>query len=173
MKKFVFVLAMLASGTVLFAQQAEVTQDAQGNKVIKGFMTKNELASDPSFAWFAENQKGYTPYSSALQTLKANKDSVNFLVFGGTWCHDTQFILPKFFSLAEAAGVSLDRVTMLGVDNNKKTIQHLAEAFQVLNVPTIIVLKNGKEVGRVVEYGKTGMFDKELGEVIAGAAGKP
>jgi hypothetical protein len=33
-------------------------------------------------------------------------------------------------------------------------------------VPTFIVLKNGQEVGRVVEYGKYGMFDKELGEII-------
>jgi hypothetical protein len=39
-----------------------------------------------------------------------------------------------------------------------------------LNVPTIIVLKDGKEIGRVVEYGKTGMFDKELGEIISGQA---
>jgi len=37
-------------------------------------------------------------------------------------------------------------------------------------VPTIIVLKDGKEIGRVVEYGKTGMFDKELGEIISGKA---
>jgi hypothetical protein len=27
-------------------------------------------------------------------------------------------------------------------------------------------MKDGKEIGRVVEYGKYGMFDKELGEII-------
>ena len=36
----------------------------------------------------------------------------------------------------------------------------------VINVPTFIVMKNGKEIGRVVEYGKTGQWDKEIGEVI-------
>ena len=36
----------------------------------------------------------------------------------------------------------------------------------MVNVPTIIVMKDGKEIGRVVEYGKNGMFDKELGEII-------
>ena len=172
MKKLFFALAIFLSGNEMHAQQAEVSKDAEGNKVIKGFVTKNELASDTSFKWFAENQKGYTPYSAALQALKANKDSVNFLVFGGTWCHDTQFILPKFFSLTEAAGLQESRVTMLGVDNNKKTIQHLTDIFNVVNVPTIIVLRNGKEVGRVVEYGKTGMFDKELGEIITASVGK-
>ncbi|HYK56211.1 MAG TPA: thioredoxin family protein, partial [Flavisolibacter sp.] len=67
---------------------------------------------------------------------------------------------------------SQDRVVLLGVDHNKKTIEHLAEAFGVTNVPTFIVMKNGKEIGRVVEYGKYGMFDKELGEIISGAAKK-
>ena len=56
---------------------------------------------------------------------------------------------------------------MIGVDRSKKTIQHLAEAFGVINVPTIIVMKNGKEVGRVVEYGKYGLYDKELAEILS------
>jgi hypothetical protein len=29
-------------------------------------------------------------------------------------------------------------------------------------------LKNGKEIGRVVEYGRMGMIDKELGEIVSG-----
>jgi len=33
-------------------------------------------------------------------------------------------------------------------------------------VPTFIIVKNGREVGRVVEYGKTGNIEKELGEIV-------
>lgn len=170
MKKIFLALIILSSVQFSFAQAPEVIKDSDGKKILKGFVTKNELANDSDFKWFAENQKGYTPYDAALKAAKLNKDSVNYLVFGGTWCQDTQFILPKFLSLTEAAGVSPNRIIMLGVDRNKKTIQHLAEAFNVINVPTIIVLKNGKEAGRVVEYGKTGMFDKELGEIITASA---
>ena len=78
------------------------------------------------------------------------------------------YLLPKFFALADAAGFPQERITMLGVDHNKKTVNHLSEAFNVTLVPTFIVLKNGKEIGRVVEYGKIGMPDKELGEIVAG-----
>jgi hypothetical protein len=40
-------------------------------------------------------------------------------------------------------------------------------------VPTIMIMKDGKELGRVVEYGKYGMFDKEMGDIIMAAeAGK-
>jgi hypothetical protein len=42
----------------------------------------------------------------------------------------------------------------------------------VYNVPTMIVMKNGKEIGRVVEYGKYGIYDRELGEILTGKASK-
>ncbi|HWI90880.1 MAG TPA: thioredoxin family protein [Flavisolibacter sp.] len=166
MKQFLLIAAVILSAQIVFAQ-TEISQDASGNKVLKGFITKQELATDSSFKWFAENQKGYTPDQNALQLLRANRDSINIVAFGGTWCGDTKFVLPKFFVLADAAGLSQDRVTLLGVDHSKKTIQHLSEAFGITNVPTIIVMKNGKELGRVVEYGHTGLFDKDLAEILA------
>lgn len=168
MKQLVFFALLLVTTASVFAQSPEVSHDASGNKVVKGFLTKKDLVTDTAFAWFAQNQQGYTPDQNALQALKANKDSINIIAFGGTWCGDTKFILPKFFRLADAAGFSQDRITVLGVDHDKKTIQHLSEVFNITNVPTLIVMKNGKEVGRVVEYGKSGMFDKELGEIIGG-----
>lgn len=151
-----------------WAQSAEISKDASGNKIIKGFMTQQELATDSAFQWFANNQKGFTPQANAVEAFKNAKDSIHILAFGGTWCDDTKYILPKFFALAQAAGFSDDHITMLGVDRNKKTVNHLSEAFNVTLVPTFIVLKNGKEIGRVVEYGKYGMVDKELGEIVAG-----
>jgi thiol-disulfide isomerase/thioredoxin len=107
------------------------------------------------------------PNAQALQNLQQYKDSVQLLVFMGTWCEDSQNIIPKFFSLTEAAGFSMDRVTLIGVDRNKKTYSHLTDALNITNVPTIIVYKKGKELGRVVEYGKYGLFDKELGEILS------
>jgi thiol-disulfide isomerase/thioredoxin len=166
MKRIFIIAIVIFSAQIAFAQ-TEVSQDASGNKVLKGFMTKQELVTDTAFKWFAQNQQGYVPDQVALQSLRANKDSINVVAFGGTWCGDTKYILPKFFALTDAAGVSQDRITLLGVDHNKKTVHHLAEAFGVTNVPTIIIMKNGKEVGRVVEYGKTGLFDKDLGEILS------
>ncbi len=57
MKKLLFILSLFITHFVS-AQSAEITKDASGNKIIKGFMTKNDLASDTAFAWYAQNQKG-------------------------------------------------------------------------------------------------------------------
>ena len=167
MKHIFYIIVFSFVFIVASSQETTSTVESNGTKIIKGFFTQKDLATDSAFAWYAQNRQNYTPEQAALHALKTKKDSINFVVFGGTWCGDTKNILPKFFALTDAAGFSQDRVTMIGVDRSKKTIHHLTEAFHVLNVPTIIVMKDGKEIGRVVEYGKYGMFDKELGEILS------
>ena len=163
---FTFVIAFFLSSIAFAQNQFEVLTERPGEKTLKGIISREILQNDISFKWYAENLKGYAPNLVAVDGLKKNADSIQLVVFMGTWCEDSHNIIPKFYSLTDAAGFSKDRITMIGVDRSKKTLSHLAEALDIKNVPTIIVLKNGKEVGRVVEYGKYGMFDKELGEVI-------
>ena len=171
MKKIlpVIILALLAGNTLFAQTQYEVLVERPDEKSYKGFITKEILQADTSFKWYAQNLVGYTPNKVAVDGLQQHKDSLQLLVFMGTWCEDSQFIIPKLFALTEAAGFPADRVTLFGVDRKKKSFGSLSLALNITNVPTIIVLKQGKELGRVVEYGKYGVFDKELGEIISAA----
>jgi thiol-disulfide isomerase/thioredoxin len=168
MKKFTFIVVIvLLIGNASFAQnQFQVLVEKPNEKTLKGIISREVLLNDTSFHWYAENLKGYTPNKTALEGLEKQKDSVELLTFMGTWCDDSHNIIPKFYSLLDAAGFPQDRVTLIGVDRKKLTLSHLAEALNIKNVPTIIVLKNGKEIGRVVEFGKYGLFDKELGDIL-------
>jgi thiol-disulfide isomerase/thioredoxin len=168
MKKFTFVaFVVLLSGTWCFAQiQYQVLVERPNEKSLKGIISREVLMNDTSFHWYAENLKGYSPNAAALEGLKKNKDSIQLIAFMGTWCEDSHFIIPKFYSLLDAAGFTQERVTLIGVDRQKKTLSHLAEALNVDKAPTIIVMKNGKEIGRVIEFGKYGLFDMELGEIL-------
>ncbi|GAB4093878.1 thioredoxin family protein [Flaviaesturariibacter terrae] len=166
MKKLFFALSLLAT-TAVFAQDPEVSRDAEnGSKVLKGFIPAQTLATDTAFAWYGTGLKNFTPNAEALAALRAHKDSVYILAFGGTWCDDTKQVLPKMMATFQAAGIPADHVTILGVDRQKQTIQHLSEAFHITNVPTFIVLRNGKEVGRIVEYGTTGLPEREIGALV-------
>jgi hypothetical protein len=80
-------------------------------------------------------------------------------------------VIPKLYKATDAAGFSQERITLIGVDRKKTTLSHLTEALNITNVPTIIVMKNGKEQGRIVEYGKYGMPDRELGELLSSMNG--
>jgi thiol-disulfide isomerase/thioredoxin len=161
---FVFVLFMI--NTVVAQQIYQVLTERPNEKSYKGTISREVLEADTTFKWFAANYKSHTPNADAVAGLKKHADSLQLLVFMGTWCEDSQFIIPKMYALLDAAAFSANRITLIGVDRNKTTFSNLTNALNIKNVPTIMVMKNGKELGRVVEYGKYGVFDKELAEVI-------
>ena len=169
MRSIYFSLFFTFSGLVTIAQgQYEISQDPKHPevKILRGLVIKYLIQNDTAFNWYNFSQSIYGPDTTTLNAMERVKTKVHFVVFGGTWCDDTQFILPKFFKLQEMSGVSDDRVTLFGVNREKHALGHIAEAFGIVNVPTIIVMKDGKEIGRVIEYGKTGKWDKELAELL-------
>ena len=177
MRKFVLIFFIALALTIIHAAQAQtlieqpyiVLADSSDNnaKMLKGIINKNDLVNDTSFKWYAESQRIYPrPDTSVLNAFRNNKDKISFIIFGGTWCEDTHFVLPKFYKIQEASGFPENRITVFAVDRTKKTTGNIAQAMNITNVPTIIVMKNGKESGRVVEYGKTGHWEKELTDII-------
>lgn len=139
----------------------------KGTTILNGLISKYVLINnDKDFTWYNNSHNGYSATANVLNSMEAAKGKYQFLLFGGTWCEDTQFILPKFFKLQEQSGISDKDISFVGVSREKKSLGNLTTVFNILNVPTIIVMKDGKEVGRVVEYGKTGQWDKELTDLL-------
>jgi thiol-disulfide isomerase/thioredoxin len=169
MKNSLLLIVFCLFANVIFAQaQYEITPDPKHPevKIFRGIVNKYLIENEPTFTWMKSSKAGYKPDTATLNALERNKKTIQYVVFGGTWCEDTQFILPKFFKLQEMSGVPDDAVSFFGVNREKKSFASIAEAFNIKNVPTIIVMKDGKELGRVVEYGKTGNWDKELAEIL-------
>ncbi len=137
-----------------------------GTKIPIGIISKEVIMNDTAQKWYAQNQKTYKPDTRVVSAFEKNKTSLHYIIFGGTWCDDTRIILPGFFSLQERAGIADERITFFAVNRQKKTTDNITSAFNIINVPTIIVMKDGKEIGRVVEYGKTGKWDSELADII-------
>lgn len=166
--KHIFLIAIIIGlGILTRAQKTyEVTNDGN-NKILKGLISRDMLEGDTAFKWFHENQSGYTPDTEEAAVLKTKGPQIQFLVFAGTWCDNTKYILPKFFSLLDAASFPGDQVTLIGVDRDKKTVSHLSEEMHITSIPTFIVLKDGQEVGRVVAGDRKEGWDKELSDLIA------
>jgi thiol-disulfide isomerase/thioredoxin len=167
--KLFFAILFLAATQSLSAQSPYVSAaDPQNPKqhILNGIITKYALINDSTFNWYQSSQAIYNPSAENKVALAASAPNVKLVVFGGTWCEDSHFVLPKFFKLQEQANFPDANISFFAVDRNKKTIGGITDAFKITNVPTIIVMKDGKEVGRVVEYGKTGQWDKELIELL-------
>ncbi len=146
----------------------EISTDAKtGFKVLKGLLIRADIETDTSFKWFKENMKLGEADAGAVAAFQKNGSKFQMVVFGGTWCDDTQNLLPVFYRLIDKSGYPDTSITLIGVDRAKTTLCNLHNAFHITDVPTFIVMKDGKEVGRVVEYGKYGQIDKELGEIVS------
>lgn len=167
MKKFLLAALFITCTSLCVDAQTPYTNIKDGEtSILNGIVTKYILQNDSSFNWYAGSHAAYSIDTNALNAMEAAKNNVRYIVFGGTWCSDTQFILPKFFKLQEASGVNDNAISFFAVDRQKKTIGNIGDAFKITNVPTIIVMKEGKEIGRVVEYGKSGKWDQDLTEIL-------
>ncbi len=135
-------------------------------KTLKGVINRQIIESDTSFPWFKTNITWGTIDTNTINTFKTKANKFNVIVFGGTWCEDTQNLLPRFYKLVEVSGFPEKKILLLGVDRKKNTIDSLNVRYKITNVPTFIVIHNRKEVGRVVEYGTKGDINKELAEIV-------
>jgi thiol-disulfide isomerase/thioredoxin len=163
------VLAVLASCTPKAQVQKPnyTVTEKNGEKILNGYINRSIVENDTAFKWFKDNMKWGQADANAIEAFSKNKDKFSMIVFGGTWCHDTQNLWPVFYRLVDKSGYPENKITLIGVDRAKTTIEDLHKKWNIVNVPTFIVIHDGKEIGRVVEYGKYGQIDKELGEIVA------
>src|SRR5436853_2790626 len=87
--------------------------------ILNGIVSKYILVNDTSFEWYASSQKIYTPPPDVLNAMENAKGKVQFVIFGGTWCEDTQFVLPKFFKLQELSGFPDNAISFFAVNRAK------------------------------------------------------
>jgi len=91
-------------------------------------------------------------YPVAISDASFEKEVVNadkpvLVDFWAEWCGPCRMIAPVLEKLAEEYAGSL-KIAKLDVDNNPE----VAEQFEVMSIPTMILFKDGKPVERMVGY---------------------
>jgi len=146
---------------------SEALHNNISEKTLQGIINRNIIETDTTFKWFGANFKFAQPDAAAIETFNLKKNKFKMIVFGGTWCEDTQNLLPMFYKLVEKSNYPQKKITLVGVNRQKQSGNELSIQYKIINVPAFIVLdNNGNEAGRVVEYGKYNAIDKELAEIV-------
>ncbi len=107
----------------------------------------------------------YTPKEDAIKKIASVKEKVKVLVVFGYWCPDSQRNVPRFFTImwkAENPNISYELVPISRGKNP------LREKLKIKRIPTFIIYKDGKEIGRIVENPKK-TLEEDLAEILTGS----
>ncbi len=102
--------------------------------------------------------------AEAAQALAAVEPGATIDVYLGTWCSDSQRELARFWrALDENFGDLPFEVAYVAVDRSDQRPPALLEDLDLRYVPTFIVRRDGREVGRMVEVSPNGIEHDLLG----------
>ncbi len=122
-----------------------------GALVYKGKFTLNNIYTEPEFDWMRKGVLVYQPNSTVIGDVKRNTANYKMIVFMGTWCDDSQNMIPKLYKVLQQADIPLENIEIYGVDRAKTTGLSIEKTYNVTLVPTIILFDNDKEIGRITE----------------------
>ena len=147
-------------------QTSEVSEEVQ-DSVLLGYQNREVLEQTPFDSWFAKTYQDYKPKEKVLTTLKPLLQDADLTIFMGTWCEDSQREIPALFQILDQTEFDTDQLTLITVSRNKDTPEKLEEGFDLEYVPTIIISKDGAELGRIVES-PIGTLEKDLVRILEG-----
>ncbi len=96
-----------------------------------------------------------------FEELVEKSDKIVVLDLWAEWCGPCRMIAPHFKEMAEEyEGKAV--IGKVDIDSN----QGIAQKFMVMNIPTVLYLKNGKVVNKIVGAGPKKKYVKALEKLL-------
>lgn len=162
--------SLISTTQSCFAQKVVVNREVEtqtGDKMLLGAQTLDQFSKEPYASWFDEGKNSYKLEESTISELKKQKlASYNLVVFVGTWCGDSHREFPRLIKILENTNYNTKKMQIIGVNRKKESPNGEEGLYNVHFVPTIIVKKYGKEIGRITEMPSTGYLERDLLNIL-------
>lgn len=175
MKKIIFpvVLGLSLATTLTSCEPTKViivnreTNTATDGPMLLGTQSKSQLKKAPYNDWYDKEYEEYAVDAASIEQLKKAKiKSYNLVVVMGTWCEDSHREVPRLMKILETLEYPDSKLTIIAVNHKKEAPSGEEGVYNIQRIPTIIVKKYGKEIGRIVESPKTGWLEQDLLNII-------
>ena len=145
----------------------EVKDTIDGGMMLLGTINRKGLNTEPYADWFSTSQKEHTLDSTAIDKLKPLLADIKITVFMGTWCEDSQREVPALYKILDATDYNYDRLELVAVSHDKDTPNGLEKGHNIEYVPTIIFIRDGDTLNRIVEYAH-GTLEQDMLTILEG-----
>ncbi len=101
-----------------------------------------------------------------IDELSQVSQTTHIAVIIGTWCPDCHRDIPRFMSILNAADNPRLSAEYIGVNREKAYPRGHSEHYDFTRLPTYIVMRDGKEIGRVTERPQT-TLEQDLVNILS------
>lgn len=130
---------------------------------LTGFVTTKDILSIPEFRERYESVKIDT-----AQLEGVSGKGISVIAVFGDWCSDSVEHVPEFIRIDEST--HFDAIEWVAVGRHLADDTGIVETFHIQRVPTFIFMKDGKEIGRIVEHPKKTIVIDTAGILKAGTS---
>lgn len=142
--------------------------EAEEEPVLTGRVTREEL-EEAMPSWMGAMVEAAIDEEAAV-ALASVPPGAEVTVVLGTWCSDSGREVPRFWrALDQVGGLVPFEIEYLAVDREKEEPAELLDGLDLEYVPTFVVRRDGREVGRIVESAPGGI-EVDLLALLTGEA---
>lgn len=113
-----------------------------------GRITATELLAE--YPAFSAEYAAYHPTPTELQQIQ-KLNGLTLIVLFGSWCHDSEREVSRLLKLLDSSDVQLAALQLQAVNRKKQHPDQLNTRYELQYTPTIIVLEQDQELGRIIE----------------------
>ena len=149
---FLTLAMILSSALAINANEDSTTSDHEKpDEHLVGAIDKFTLLETSHRSWYEKGYASYTPDKNSVEALATALNEIQVKVFMGTWCHDSQREVPRFYKVLESVEFDLSNLNLVSLAQDKTTPNGLEKGLSIQRTPTFVFFKGGAEIGRIVE----------------------
>lgn len=147
------------NGTLKPKSDYKCSLDEKGKPVVAGPVSWDEWTRLAAWHSYESAPGAFDILKAKLAAKTLNSDDYILMIFAGSWCEDSETQVPILMDMFKNTGIDSNRIYFYGVDRNKLEGSGTAAKYKIAKVPTLIILKSGKEIGRIEELPKVSWED--------------
>lgn len=144
-----------------------VPDTVDGGEMLLGRIDRSGLEQDLFKEWYETSYSDHRMDTVRVDSIKPLLDGVSFKIFMGSWCEDSQREVPALFKILDYAGYDSSTIELIAVDHDKITPQEYEAPYTIEYIPSIMLMRDGQEIKRIVEY-PVGTLEEDLLQILQG-----
>jgi len=106
--------------------------------------------------------------AKAVAEIKAVDKTTTVTLLFGTWCPDSKNYVPRLMRALRDAGNDKLQVKLIGIDNQFHQPVDTVQPRKITNVPTVILERDSREIGRIVETPASKTIEEDVAAILNG-----